>query len=77
MVWALRRRDELAHVLLLDDVDAALWTFSARLDWKSESIRPHRPKSSELIFHLSSDDIVKWDMAETAKGGPFPEILDG
>jgi saccharopine dehydrogenase (NAD+, L-lysine-forming) len=25
-------------------------------------------------FHR--DDIVKWDMAETAKGGPFPEILD-
>ena len=23
-----------------------------------------------------SDDIIKWDMAETAKGGPFPEILD-
>lgn len=22
------------------------------------------------------DDIVKWDMAETAKGGPFQEILD-
>ncbi|KAF5337137.1 hypothetical protein D9611_003356 [Ephemerocybe angulata] len=25
---------------------------------------------------LNEDDIVKWDMAETAKGGPFPEILD-
>lgn len=24
----------------------------------------------------SRDDIVKWDMAETAKGGPFQEILD-
>ena len=23
-----------------------------------------------------SDDILKWDMAETAKGGPFQEILD-
>lgn len=22
------------------------------------------------------DDIIKWDMAETAKGGPFDEILD-
>lgn len=22
------------------------------------------------------NDIVKWDMAETAKGGPFQEILD-
>lgn len=22
------------------------------------------------------DNIVKWDMAETAKGGPFQEILD-
>ena len=22
------------------------------------------------------DDILKWDMAETAKGGPFQEILD-
>ncbi|KAF9015353.1 saccharopine dehydrogenase [Cyathus striatus] len=25
---------------------------------------------------LNEDDILKWDMAETAKGGPFPEILD-
>jgi hypothetical protein len=23
------------------------------------------------------DNIIKWDMAETAKGGPFQEILDG
>lgn len=22
------------------------------------------------------DDILKWDLDETAKGGPFPEILD-
>ncbi|PCH33508.1 saccharopine dehydrogenase [Wolfiporia cocos MD-104 SS10] len=25
---------------------------------------------------LDDDDILKWDMAETAKGGPFQEILD-
>ncbi|KDR75501.1 hypothetical protein GALMADRAFT_247946 [Galerina marginata CBS 339.88] len=25
---------------------------------------------------LDEDDILKWDMAETAKGGPFDEILD-
>ncbi|WOO77749.1 Saccharopine dehydrogenase [NAD(+), L-lysine-forming] [Vanrija pseudolonga] len=25
---------------------------------------------------LKEDNIVKWDMAETAKGGPFQEILD-
>ncbi|KAK2461767.1 hypothetical protein APHAL10511_006230 [Amanita phalloides] len=25
---------------------------------------------------LDEDDIFKWDMAETAKGGPFSEILD-
>ncbi|KAJ7625096.1 hypothetical protein DFH06DRAFT_1481535 [Mycena polygramma] len=25
---------------------------------------------------LAEDDIIKWDMAETAKGGPFQEILD-
>ncbi|KAF8128446.1 hypothetical protein EV363DRAFT_1170555 [Boletus edulis] len=25
---------------------------------------------------LDEDDILKWDMAETAKGGPFQEILD-
>ncbi|TFK40972.1 saccharopine dehydrogenase [Crucibulum laeve] len=25
---------------------------------------------------LDEDDILKWDLAETAKGGPFPEILD-
>ena len=23
------------------------------------------------------NNIMKWDMAETAKGGPFQEILDG
>ena len=26
---------------------------------------------------VDSENIVKWDMAETAKGGPFPEMLDG
>ncbi|KAH7883771.1 hypothetical protein F5I97DRAFT_1814829 [Phlebopus sp. FC_14] len=25
---------------------------------------------------LDEEDIIKWDMAETAKGGPFQEILD-
>lgn len=25
---------------------------------------------------LTSDQMVKWDMAETKKGGPFPELLD-
>jgi len=25
---------------------------------------------------LDEDDILKWDMAETAKGGPFQELLD-
>ncbi|EGN93696.1 hypothetical protein SERLA73DRAFT_189423 [Serpula lacrymans var. lacrymans S7.3] len=25
---------------------------------------------------LEDEDIIKWDMAETAKGGPFQEILD-
>ncbi|KAH9944521.1 saccharopine dehydrogenase [Epithele typhae] len=25
---------------------------------------------------VEEDDIMKWDMAETAKGGPFPEILE-
>jgi len=25
---------------------------------------------------LHEDNIIKWDMAETASGGPFPEILD-
>ncbi|MBW0534746.1 hypothetical protein O181_074461 [Austropuccinia psidii MF-1] len=25
---------------------------------------------------LNKDDIIEWDMAETAKGGPFQEILD-
>lgn len=30
-----------------------------------------------LITHLfGRDDILKWDLAETAKGGPFQEILD-
>ena len=26
---------------------------------------------------LCRDNIVKWDMAETKKGGPFKELLDG
>jgi saccharopine dehydrogenase (NAD+, L-lysine-forming) len=25
---------------------------------------------------ISRDNIVKWDMAETKKGGPFQEIID-
>ena len=29
-----------------------------------------------MTFALSRDDIHKWDLAETAKGGPFQEILD-
>lgn len=36
--------------------------------------------ADELSLQLSeiicSNDIIKWDMAETAKGGPFQEILD-
>ena len=30
-----------------------------------------------LCSMLRRDNIVKWDMDETAKGGPFSEILDG
>lgn len=29
-----------------------------------------------LTSFVSRDSILKWDMAETAKGGPFQEILD-
>lgn len=29
-----------------------------------------------LFFSFFRDDILKWDLAETAKGGPFQEILD-
>lgn len=29
-----------------------------------------------MIIAFSRDDILKWDLAETAKGGPFNEILD-
>ena len=31
--------------------------------------------ASDLCEHLSIP-VTKWDMAETATGGPFPEILD-
>jgi hypothetical protein len=30
-----------------------------------------------MRFCHCRDNIVKWDMAETAKGGPFGELLDG
>ena len=30
----------------------------------------------EQLTVLRRDNILKWDMEETAKGGPFPEILD-
>lgn len=49
-----------------------------RSDWRSEL-------SQEIIidayflpmrFLVDRGDIIKWDMAETAKGGPFQEILD-
>ena len=29
-----------------------------------------------ITVPIYRDDILKWDMAETAKGGPFQEILD-
>ncbi|SCZ98228.1 BZ3500_MvSof-1268-A1-R1_Chr7-1g09064 [Microbotryum saponariae] len=29
-----------------------------------------------LAAGLNSEDVIKWDMAETAKGGPFDEILE-
>ena len=28
------------------------------------------------VREFSRDNILKWDLDETAKGGPFPEILD-
>jgi hypothetical protein len=37
----------------------------SREAWRDTCLDPHR-----------RDDILKWDMAETAKGGPFQEILD-
>lgn len=49
-----------------------------RSDWRSEL-------SQEIIidayslpmrFLVDRGDIIKWDMVETAKGGPFQEILD-
>ena len=30
----------------------------------------------KLTTTIFREDIVKWDMDETAKGGPFQEILD-
>lgn len=30
---------------------------------------------SDRLTRLCRDNILKWDMEETAKGGPFPEIL--
>jgi len=35
------------------------------------------PKFSYAADHVCSENIVKWDMAETAKGGPFDELLNG
>jgi saccharopine dehydrogenase (NAD+, L-lysine forming) len=29
-----------------------------------------------VLTKCQRDDIYKWDLEETAKGGPFPEILD-
>lgn len=28
------------------------------------------------LIYLCRENIIKWDLAETAKGGPFEEILD-
>jgi saccharopine dehydrogenase (NAD+, L-lysine-forming) len=34
-------------------------------------------RDASFVDHIiARDDILKWDMAETAKGGPFQEILD-
>lgn len=29
-----------------------------------------------LKIGISTENVLKWDMAETAKGGPFNEIID-
>ena len=41
-----------------------------------ECVLTSRPFIASVDHLAFRNDIVKWDMAETAKGGPFQEILD-
>lgn len=48
-----------------------------RSGWRSELTEDVIVNAYLLMrFLVDRDDIIKWDMAETAKGGPFQEILD-
>lgn len=48
-----------------------------RSGWRSELTEDVIVDAYLLMrFLVDRDDIIKWDMAETAKGGPFQEILD-
>jgi len=48
------------------------WICSERLDWRSKCGFCFM----QFIDMDCRENILKWDMAETSKGGPFEEILD-
>ena len=62
--------------MLSDDVDAVLSISFARLVSTSECVRWWMMAKIDADDRGFRDDILKWDLAETAKGGPFREILD-
>lgn len=55
---------------------AALWTFLERSDSMSAPCFHFVSKTRQLLIKGFRNDIYKWDLAETAKGGPFSEILE-
>lgn len=48
-----------------------------RVEGVSGSVYLSDNRTTLIWGGVCSENIVKWDMAETAKGGPFPEMLDG
>jgi saccharopine dehydrogenase (NAD+, L-lysine forming) len=55
-------------------VDEVPWTSLGRLGWRSWYLL--RKNLSNVLTFDFRNDIIKWDLDETAKGGPFQEILE-
>ena len=83
--WAAQQRGEICGpVGVYPDKDALLADLSSELD----AIQSDRPRAIVIgalgrvgtgaadLCEAMGVAVTKWDMAETASGGPFPEILD-
>ncbi|KAG7439491.1 uncharacterized protein BT62DRAFT_1057720 [Guyanagaster necrorhizus] len=73
-----RRGEKLGHLVFFENEDAMINAVKTALGGSGKGVKVLiigalgrcRPRTVDL------DDILKWDMGETAKGGPFSENLD-